>query len=98
MRIVFCIGLIVAATVVLSAQTFEVATIKPTPPASAGDLQPSITMFPPGGGFRRTNATLKSLVRLAYDVQEFQVSGGPKWVETDRFDVEAKSEGNASRS
>jgi uncharacterized protein (TIGR03435 family) len=79
------------------AQQFEVATIKPTPEDNAGNGQPSITMFLPGGGFHRTNSTLKQLVRIAYGVQDFQVSGGPNWADGDRFDVEAKSESNASR-
>jgi len=78
-------------------QDFDAATVKPTPPENSGNLQPSITMFPPGGSFRRTNATLKSLVRIAYGVQDYQISGGPGWADNDRFDVEAKSESNANR-
>ena len=68
--------------------TFEVATIK----ASSEDDHRAAMMFQPGGGFRATGVTLKTLLTLAYDVREFQISGGPKWIETDRFDITAKAE------
>ena len=42
-----------------------------------------------GGG---KNVTLKILIGLAYRLQQFQISGGPSWVSSDRFDVEGKTE------
>ena len=36
------------------------------------------------GGF-----TLAGLIRSAYQVQEFQIIGGPDWVNTERFNIEA---------
>ena len=33
--------------------------------------------------------TLAALIRNAYRVQEFQIIGGPDWINTERFDVEA---------
>jgi uncharacterized protein (TIGR03435 family) len=42
-----------------------------------------------GGG---RNVTLRNLIALAYRLQEYQISGGPRWVGTDRFDVEGKAE------
>jgi uncharacterized protein (TIGR03435 family) len=49
------------------------------------------------GGFRITrgrfiaqNVTVRLLVAIAYGVQPFQVNGGPRWVDTQGFDVEAK--------
>lgn len=32
------------------------------------------------------------LIATAYRVQEFQISGGPGWIDSDRFDVEDKAE------
>jgi uncharacterized protein (TIGR03435 family) len=32
---------------------------------------------------------------MAYDVREFQVSGGPGWINTDRYDIMAKAERSA---
>ncbi len=40
---------------------------------------------------RATNVTLKMMIALAWRVQEFQISGGPVWVGSDRFDIEAKA-------
>lgn len=35
-------------------------------------------------------STLKGLIAGAYQIQEFQISGGPGWAGSDRFDVNAK--------
>jgi uncharacterized protein (TIGR03435 family) len=43
-----------------------------------------------GGGGR--NVTLKALMAFAYRVQEFQISGGPGWIGSERFDVQSKAE------
>ena len=65
---------------------FEVATIKPSDPEGAfkGPNDPL--------HFVRRRETLAILVATAYDLEVFQVSGGPAWASTDRFDVEAKPE------
>jgi uncharacterized protein (TIGR03435 family) len=42
-----------------------------------------------GGG---RDVTLKWLVATAYRVQQFQISGGPGWIDSYRFDVEDKAE------
>jgi uncharacterized protein (TIGR03435 family) len=43
-----------------------------------------------GGRFRATNIPLKILIATAYDVNFDQISGGPDWLGTERYDVEAK--------
>jgi bla regulator protein BlaR1 len=68
--------------------TFEVASIKPS---GSDDRRVSI-MMQPGGGLRTTGSTLKMLLTMAYDVREFQISGGPAWINTDRYDIMAKAE------
>jgi uncharacterized protein (TIGR03435 family) len=65
---------------------FEVAEVKPSKP---GSIQPQ-------GGFMRGRAdlryrTLRSLIALAWDFDEDRIVGGPKWLDTDRFDVVAKA-------
>src|SRR5580658_6066578 len=72
--------------------TFEVASIKP----NSGDDRRVGIQFMPGGGLRTTGTTLKFLLTFAYDVQDFQVSGGPGWINSDRFDIVAKSERGSS--
>ncbi len=67
---------------------FEVASIKP----SNGDDHRVSIQFVPGGGFRSSGTTLKMLVTQAYDVRDFQISGGPGWITSDRYDINAKAE------
>jgi hypothetical protein len=66
---VFVATLLCALDAALHAQVFDVATVKLTPANQVGPIQPSIVQFLPNG-FRRTNSTLRSLVRTAYDVQD----------------------------
>jgi bla regulator protein BlaR1 len=44
------------------------------------------------GRFARAAATLRQLVQYAYDVQPSQVTGGPAWVSTSRFQVDARTD------
>jgi uncharacterized protein (TIGR03435 family) len=41
------------------------------------------------GRYLARGFTLAELIRNAYRVQEFQVVGGPDWIHTERFDIEA---------
>ena len=67
---------------------FEVASIKLAPPDAFG-----MWIRPIAGGTTMTNMTLKELIVIAYRIQPFQVSGGPAWLDSARFDISAKSEG-----
>jgi uncharacterized protein (TIGR03435 family) len=51
----------------------------------------------PGGHYTATGVTLKLLIGQAYDVREFQISGGPSWIGSDRYDINAKAEGLPDR-
>jgi uncharacterized protein (TIGR03435 family) len=73
--------------------SFEVVTVKPS---NGGDHR--LIRFVPGGGAQMTGMTLKSLIAFAYDIQEFQISGGSGWVKSDRFDIVAKSDRGRSES
>ncbi len=92
MRIV---ALIFAAAVGLPAalaqvpETFEVASIK------ISVLDGSGTSFAPqpGGGLRVGSASLRSLIKFAYDLRDFQLSGTAGWMNTERYDVLAKGGG-----
>lgn len=54
---------------------FEVASIKPSPP-SGGHIGWFVY---PGGRVSISHLTLRMLIECAFDVQPFQVSGGPAW-------------------
>lgn len=42
-------------------------------------------------------ASLRLLIQNAYGVQSFQISGGPEWMNSSGFVIEAKAEGNPDR-
>jgi bla regulator protein blaR1 len=67
---------------------FEVASIKPNKSAENRVM----LGIQPGGRFTATNVTLRMLIRNAYQLQEFQITGGPSWIADDRFDIVAKAE------
>lgn len=67
--------------------TFEVASIKP----SGSDPHRVMIQIQPGGGLRTSGTSLKMLLTYAYDVRDFQISGGPSWINTDRYDIMAKT-------
>ena len=66
---------------------FEVASIKPVNPKGGGMIG---YYTDPGGKLTIGTSTLAMLVEFAFDVQTFQVSGGPSWAREDRYDIAAK--------
>src|SRR5438105_4356077 len=82
---------------IAKAPAFEVASITPCKPGTPEPMweHSGVAQFTfPGGRFRATATTLKFLVEWAYRIQPFQHSDGPAWFGADRYDVEAKAEGN----
>jgi len=70
------------------APAFEVATIK----ASASkDRMVHKERLLPGGQLELPNASLKDLIKGAYSVQDDRITGGPAWLDSDRFDIVAKA-------
>jgi uncharacterized protein (TIGR03435 family) len=71
---------------------FEVASIKPH---TASDRR--VLMMPsPGGTFNASGVTLRMLMNLAYRVQDYQISGGPGWIDSDRYDIAAKADDDSN--
>jgi bla regulator protein BlaR1 len=69
------------------AHVYEVASIRPD---KSGD--PRFQIMSMSNGFT-ANTTLQALIRLAYGVEDNQISGAPKWVDSDKYEVEAKMDG-----
>jgi uncharacterized protein (TIGR03435 family) len=98
MRTLLPVAAVLALAGLLSAQSaqdpaspaFEVASVKRN---RSGN--PAVTMqMQPGGRVTFTNVPLRQLILRAYQLQTFQVVGGPGWITSDRFDIVAKAEGN----
>ncbi len=66
---------------------FEVASIKPAAPPVNGRLM--IRMGGDPGRVDYTNVSLKDIIRQAYSVKDYQISG-PDWLNSARFDIVAK--------
>jgi uncharacterized protein (TIGR03435 family) len=72
--------------------SFEVATIKPAAPDSRGRyvrMQSAHQLF-------AKNFTLRELVGFAYSLTPRAISGGPAWIESDRYDILAGTPGEVS--
>ena len=66
--------------------SFEVASVKPCLP---GGSRIVTILFRPGR-FTATCATIKQLLTRGYQVGDFQLSGGPGWISSEKYDIEAK--------
>ena len=77
-----------AVLVLAAAQTprpvFEAASVKVNKSSS-----PLVRLSMPTGRLSVVNVTLRMLIRNAYLLQDFRISGGPAWLDIDRFDIEA---------
>jgi len=73
---------------------FDVTSIKPNQSGSDGT---SINTLP-GGRFVATNASLKMLIESAFGVKDFQIAGGPRWLDATSYDIEAKVDRNGRMS
>ena len=65
--------------------SFEVASIKQN---RSGDRGGMVGMKP--GRFTATNETIRIVIEAAYNVRDYQLSGGPSWLNSERYDVDAK--------
>ena len=88
MRFLILIAASLACTRAQSGAAFEAASIKLARPDARG-----YSIRPLTGRLSAQNVTLKLLIAEAWHVHDFQVSGGPKWIDADRYDVEAKAGG-----
>lgn len=67
---------------------FEAATIKPTPPgAPKGSLRP----LPGGQRYVGINFPLRLYLMTAYQIKPEQITGGPPWVDSESFDLNAEA-------
>ncbi|HEX4037027.1 MAG TPA: TIGR03435 family protein [Acidobacteriaceae bacterium] len=78
-----------AQAVPASRSSFEVATIRRTPP---NDPDESLWSPPGIGRFEATHVTLGFLLHMAFDVDENEIAGKPKWFDSTHYDLAAKPE------
>lgn len=70
-----------------SLPSFDVASVRESPPQNR--IINALFTYP-GGRVEARGATLQYLLMEAFNLPPFQIVGGPKWMTTDRFDIQAK--------
>ena len=84
-------GLLAQTPAPAARPAFEVASIKRN--VSASDN--ASVRAQPGGRVTVTNNSLRNIIRNAYNLQNFQIIGGPDWINTERWDISAKAPDDA---
>lgn len=65
--------------------TFAVSSVRPSGADTGREIR-----FLPGGSFVAKGANLRLLIKIAYNLNDDQVVGGPAWTGMKHFDIEAK--------
>jgi uncharacterized protein (TIGR03435 family) len=81
-----------------AATRFEVASIKPTSQQGPDIQGQGNVRILPGGHLLAEKALLRYFIQSAYEVKPFQISGGPAWITSAHYDIDAKAEGNPNHS
>ena len=79
-------GTLAAFSQTTAAPAFDVASIRPS-----SEQAGSYMRFLPGGRLSGMS-WIKQVIQIAYGVHDYQVTGGPEWLNTDRYYIEAKTE------
>jgi uncharacterized protein (TIGR03435 family) len=88
MRALECLVCASLVTLAAAAQSFEVASVKPSERLAGPDYNNQFTWS--SSGLTARNATLKTLVAEAYRVQRRQVFG-PAWIDQNEYNIEARA-------
>jgi len=82
MKRFWAVGILSAFAGLSAAQTFDAVSIKPSAPDARGggyNLSP--------GHLNAKNQSLRDLVEFGWNLHDYQVSGGPSWVESECYEV-----------
>lgn len=86
------LALTAAASPAQSAPAFEVVSIHRN--VRGGEARTDMTP----GRLTMNNASLRTLIRTGYDIQNFQFAGGPSWLDSDTYDISAITSDHAEVS
>jgi uncharacterized protein (TIGR03435 family) len=89
--LVFCSSLLGQTTSPPATSAFEVASVKPS---ASGSDRALVQAVP--GRLLMENFAPRTLIVFAFGVADYQVAGGPSWIGSERYDVQAKTEGDAT--
>ena len=91
--VVICAPILIAQQPVPAdnSSSFEVASIRPSAAGGRYGLG-----FLPDASLSATSAVVERLILMAYSLHSAQLANKPKWIEEDRFDIQARSPAGAS--
>jgi uncharacterized protein (TIGR03435 family) len=94
--IIATIGAYAAIGQAASSTRFEIVSIKPNSEGGAdaqgfGDIR-----MLPGGRMIAEKVLLRYFIQNAYGLKPFQLSGGPGWIDSAHYDIDAKAAGDAN--
>jgi len=95
MRLIGIMALVAFACPSFGQQAFDVASVKPSQQLVGKDYNNRISIG--DAGVRGRNVTLKRLIQEGYSVAPYQVSAGPRWLDSDEYELEAKSDRPATK-
>src|SRR5262245_1755305 len=72
----------------ISKPSFQAASIKPN--AQSGFSQSNMDIS--GNRFTATGARLRQVIMEAFNLRDWQLVGGPSWIRTDQWDIQAVAE------
>jgi len=75
---------LIVITATAQSPAFDVTSVKRN--TAGGPMR----MLNAPGNFNAANIPVTQLIRMAYQMQDFQIVGAPSWANTDRFDIEGK--------
>ena len=81
------LAVLTVLALVAHGQVWDVASIRPNRSGATDSNLDSA----PGGRLTATNITVREMVRLAYGVKDYQIERAPGWLDSDRFDINAKA-------
>jgi len=86
MKAVVCLG--VAMLALADGPAYDVVSVKVSD--SPSNAMSGYIGIRPGGAIALRNVTLQFLIGMAYQLPDYQMAGGPGWMQTLRYHVDAK--------
>jgi len=91
MRRTAAIAAVIVSIVAVATAQFEVAVVKQSTSTS-----PGFTMQPEPGRFAAANVPLRFIIMAAFRAPGWGLDGGPGWINTERYDIQAKEPDGAA--
>jgi uncharacterized protein (TIGR03435 family) len=95
-RTLFGLALLSWSALAADAPSFEVASVRTADPKAplAPGAPVGVQMLP--GRFVAQKATVFQLLQSVYGVKSFQIVGGPGWIKSEQFDIQATAEASTT--